>query len=257
MLLVSPPRVAVRGWALATQAVSHPSWAMSHLTNFNEAVHDRKNPWQWAAAKTLSVEEALEQAGGWQPAEIRAVLDELVAPTGPASSTLTVQQDGSSEFIQLANAWCRLAKPHLVLETGVAHGFSTASILQALERNGSGHLISIDLPHLHPDAIRTIGAAVPNELRSRWTLCLGGEATTTPRAMSTRSEPLDLFVQDASHSYRGQLKAYDAAWPFLRDGGALLSDDVSEPFDVFARKVGRTPIYVDQPKWRPVGLLIK
>jgi len=40
MLLVSP-RIATRGWALATQALSHPSWAVSHLSNFNEALHDR------------------------------------------------------------------------------------------------------------------------------------------------------------------------------------------------------------------------
>jgi predicted O-methyltransferase YrrM len=256
MLLVSPT-IATRSWALATQALLHPSWAVSHLSNFTEAMYDRKHPQQWAPVETLSVVEALEEAGGWQQAEIRAVLDELVAPTGPESTTFTGHQDGSSEFIQLANAVCRLAKPQLVLETGVAHGFSTASILQALERNGSGHLISIDLPHLHPDAIKTIGAAVPKELRSRWTLCLGGEASTIPRALATWPESLDLFVQDASHSFRGQLKAYGAAWPFLRDGGVLLSDDVSEPFDVFARQVGRTPIYIRQPKWRPVGLIVK
>jgi predicted O-methyltransferase YrrM len=230
---------------------------VSHLANLYDALYDRRHPWQWAPAESLSVVEGLQRAGGWTPAEIHSVLEELVAPTGPSRTTFAGPQDGSREFIELANAWCRLARPQLVLETGVAHGFSTASILQALERNGSGHLISIDLPHLHPDAIKTIGAAVPDDLRSRWTLCLGGEASTIPRAMAARQEPLDLFVQDASHSYRGQLRAYDAAWPFLRDGGVLLSDDVSEPFDVFARKVGRTPIYVDQPKWRPVGLLVK
>jgi predicted O-methyltransferase YrrM len=205
----------------------------------------------------VSVVEALREVGGWPESEIRAVLDELVAPTGPDSTTFTGHQDGSSEFIQLANAWCRLARPQLVLETGVAHGFSTASILQALDRNGAGHLVSIDLPHLHPDAIRTIGAAVPKELRTRWTLYLGGADTSIPKALASQTEPVDIFVQDASHSYRGQLREYRAAWPFLREGGLLLSDDVSEPFEVFAREVGRTPIYVDQPKWRPVGLLMK
>src|SRR5271156_5195455 len=44
--------------------------------------------------------------------------------------------------------WCliRHLRPNHVVETGVARGFTSRFILEALERNGSGHLWSIDLP---------------------------------------------------------------------------------------------------------------
>ena len=67
--------------------------------------------------------------------------------------------------------WCIVAhvRPASVVETGVAHGLTSRVILEGLDRYGSGHLWSIDLPAvdsaLHPE----IGVAVPEGLRSRWT----------------------------------------------------------------------------------------
>src|SRR5215212_1124160 len=40
----------------------------------------------------------------------------------------------------------RQLRPEVAVETGVANGFSTAFALLALERNGTGHLHSVDLP---------------------------------------------------------------------------------------------------------------
>jgi hypothetical protein len=42
----------------------------------------------------------------------------------------------------------RILKPRAMVETGVANGKSSALILRALERNGSGRLYSVDLPTL-------------------------------------------------------------------------------------------------------------
>src|SRR3989442_7576278 len=43
-------------------------------------------------------------------------------------------------------ALVRLRKPRVLLESGVGPGSSTAFILRALQRNGSGKLVSLDLP---------------------------------------------------------------------------------------------------------------
>src|SRR5262245_53001084 len=42
----------------------------------------------------------------------------------------------------------RKFRPQLAVETGVCAGFSTAFILQAMQKNGSGRLHSIDLPEV-------------------------------------------------------------------------------------------------------------
>jgi cephalosporin hydroxylase len=38
------------------------------------------------------------------------------------------------------------SRPDVVIETGVAHGVTSRIVQEALNRNGSGHLWSVDLP---------------------------------------------------------------------------------------------------------------
>jgi predicted O-methyltransferase YrrM len=53
--------------------------------------------------------------------------------------------DGMGEgACTLLYAICRILLPRIVVETGVASGFSSASMLQALEDNEVGELYSID-----------------------------------------------------------------------------------------------------------------
>ena len=65
---------------------------------------------------------------------------------------------GSSELLYFI---CRLRKPSTVLETGVATGFSTTSILHAIRKNRMGRLYSSDFPYLKiPNSIKYIGLLV-------------------------------------------------------------------------------------------------
>jgi predicted O-methyltransferase YrrM len=163
--------------------------------------------------------------------------------------------DGPFELVRIAYACCRLMEPELVAETGVAHGFSTAAILQALEDNQKGRLISIDLPHLQPQAHVHIGSAVELRLRGRWRLHLGPASPGLIKVLGNHRD-VDLFVQDASHTRRGQLAEYRTAWLRMKDGALLISDDVGPAFEAFAKEVGRTAIYVAQPSKRAsIGIL--
>lgn len=58
-------------------------------------------------------------------------------------------------------ALIRAIKPARVLEIGVAQGCSTTHILSALDKNGSGELVSVDI-------LANAGALVPQGLRERW-----------------------------------------------------------------------------------------
>jgi len=57
----------------------------------------------------------------------------------------------------LLYALVRVFQPEVVVETGVGPGGSSAFILNALERNGFGHLYSIDLPSYDEIYCLTIG----------------------------------------------------------------------------------------------------
>jgi predicted O-methyltransferase YrrM len=148
------------------------------------------------------------------------------------------------ELIKLIGGLVSLMRPNVVVETGVALGFTTATILAAMRKNEQGHLYSVDLPAVQYGHQRETGSAVPAEFRDRWTLLLGRSQKLLPPLLR-EVEPVDLFLHDANHAYSAQLREYRAAWPQLRPGGVLVSDDVGNPaFIEFATEVGVRPYLV-------------
>jgi Methyltransferase domain len=154
----------------------------------------------------------------------------------------------------------RKVQPQAAVETGVANGFSTAFSLLALQANGGGHLHSIDLPReagrdyeagtFYEGEGRTgippgsePGWLIPPELKERWTLVLGRSQEQLPPLLD-RLGTIDSFMHDSEHSFDCMWFEFNAAWPHLRPGGVLLSDDVNstEAFPRFAREVRREPL---------------
>lgn len=152
---------------------------------------------------------------------------------------------GSAELVRLAAAIVRMTRPEKVLETGVGQGVTTAALLAVLERNGHGHLFSVDLPPLHVGD-DFVGRMVPDRLKGRWSLGRGPSRQLLPSLLE-RERPLDVFLHDAEHSYASQLEEYEWVWPHLKAGGPLLSDDVGNnpAFLEFAEAVGERPYLVE------------
>jgi hypothetical protein len=154
----------------------------------------------------------------------------------------------------------RQLRPQTAVETGVANGFSTAFALLALERNGEGHLHSIDLPREVgrdyeagtfyegegragiPSGTES-GWLIPPALKERWTLVLGRTQEELPPLLE-RLGTIDSFMHDSEHSFDCMWFEFNEAWPHLRAGGVLLSDDVNstEAFPRFAREQRKQPV---------------
>jgi hypothetical protein len=133
--------------------------------------------------------------------------------------------DGDRAFAEAI--WCVIAHLHptTVIETGVAHGVTSRVILQGLERNGSGHLWSIDLPAVDPALHREIGIAVPEDLRHRWTYVQGTSRERLPRLLTELGE-LQLFVHDSLHTGRNVRFELASAWAAMPPGGVAVVDDI-------------------------------
>lgn len=131
--------------------------------------------------------------------------------------------DGDPAFVRAI--WClaRHVRPLHAVETGVAHGFTSRFILEALARNGSGDLSSIDRPPLDPALRSRIGIAV--EDRSRWTLIAGTSRRRLPSLLASLGN-VGLFVHDSLHTAENLLFELDWAWRHLEPGGALVIDDI-------------------------------
>jgi len=133
--------------------------------------------------------------------------------------------DGDAGFVRAI--WCltRHLRPKKVVETGVAHGVTSRCILEALARNGDGHLWSIDLPPLERAWRKQVGAAVGDGHADRWSYINGSSRRRLPELLS-RLGQIDLFIHDSLHSERNVRFELDRAWAALRPNGALVVDDV-------------------------------
>jgi predicted O-methyltransferase YrrM len=185
----------------------------------------------------------------------RVEYDALLAASG--SHGYTPGGIGLAERIYLY-AILRALKPKFAVETGVANGFSTAFALLALDQNGEGELHSIDYPRSFGDdsasfhdGIGSVGVPaehepgwlVPERLRERWTLRLGRSQDELPPLLESLGT-IDFFLHDSEHSYECMRFEFTSAWPVLREGGVLVSDDVNSTaaFAEFAREQQREPI---------------
>ncbi len=163
----------------------------------------------------------------------------------------------------------RVLRPAVMVETGVFDGINTAVMLLAMHDNRHGRLTSIDLPatgQIH-DSTRGMpsgrlppgclpGWIIPDELRDRHELHLGDSREILPRVLEEK-KVLDIFMHDSLHTDAHMTFEFEAAWPRIRDGGLLLSDDIvawgaRNSFMRFCRRQG-----VDYRAWGALGAAVK
>jgi methyltransferase family protein len=125
-------------------------------------------------------------------------------------------------------AYCLTVHGHCrrIVETGVGRGITTRMVLEALSRQDSGRLWSIELPpQLRSQLNDQIGCAVLPQLRSRWDLIWGPSRRRLPALLITL-ETVDLFIHDSRHTTRNTFFELSSVWSKVPRGGALLIDDV-------------------------------
>ncbi len=131
----------------------------------------------------------------------------------------------------------RVMKPAVMIETGVANGKSSALILRALQKNGSGTLYSIDLPTRQETAAaaddgllptgRQPGWLVPGQLKGRWDLRLGDARELLPK-LRAEIGAADIFFHDSLHTYHHMRFELTLANAWVRPGGTIMCDDIQD-----------------------------
>jgi SAM-dependent methyltransferase len=178
--------------------------------------------------------------------QFREVWDATISDLGAAGLRVGLASyrgwnDG--DRAQAEAIWCLVAhtRPETVVETGVAHGLISRVILERLERNGTGHLWSVDLPAVDPALHHEIGIAIPEHLRPRWTYVEGTSRRRLP-GLVRELQRVDLFVHDSLHTARNTCFELDTVWPTLPPGGAAVVDDIDHSlgFSRFTERVAPT-----------------
>ena len=130
---------------------------------------------------------------------------------------------------------CRILKPKVVVETGVASGTSAVGILSALEANHEGALHSIDLPAgryitdsggVWEDVSSATGPGwlVPERLKPRWTIHIGPSRALLHEVLSN-AKSIELFYHDSEHTKENMDYELELAFEYLNAEGFILADN--------------------------------
>jgi hypothetical protein len=155
----------------------------------------------------------------------------------------------------------RLKKPRVFIETGVMHGLTSSFILEALNKNKEGVLISIDYPsyfHTGPSNkdgyLETLppnkepGWIVSDKKFSYWDLKIGKSSEILP-SLNKLESSIDIFLHDSEHSYETMWMEMTYAWEHLNTNGILLVDNIdnNSSFYDFCKQVNRIPLLLSSP----------
>lgn len=180
------------------------SWYEGKLTPTNE----------WAAKIDQELWYEAETFAAAHHAEVAKKLSELGVKLGGG---------GHYALIYFVVRWI---KPEIVLETGVAAGHSSRSILTALHKNGTGRLLSSDFPYFRiKDPERYIGVLVEPGLRENWTLEIEGDEKNLPQLLRDIAA-IDFFHYDSDKSEAGREWAYGLVSDKLALRSIIMFDDI-------------------------------
>lgn len=122
----------------------------------------------------------------------------------------------------------RLTRPKIVVETGVAAGFSSHAFLSALSRNGYGKLYSSDFPYFRlPNPEKFIGILVDDSLKTNWVLLIDGDKINLPR-IAGQIPHLDIFHYDSDKTYSGKKFAIKTMKKHFHEKSILFFDDIQD-----------------------------
>lgn len=145
----------------------------------------------------------------------------------------------------------RAIRPEKIVETGVWFGASTSLILAALQHNGYGKLISIDLPGFADMTGNNSGSDhpfIPDAYKDRWDLREADATIELPRVFM--EEKPDIFMHDSDHSYSHMAFEFALATKYLSPRSIVISDDIrhnSAFYDVMSQVNARTFNHVQNP----------
>jgi len=122
----------------------------------------------------------------------------------------------------------RYRNPEVVVETGVAAGFSTRALLTALKLNGRGHLYSSDFPYFRlENPEKFIAVLVEEELKTNWNLYLEGDRKNLEKILNLVSK-VDLFHYDSDKTHAGRAFAMSMMQHVLTDDSVIIMDDIQD-----------------------------
>lgn len=222
----------------------------------NKKEETRSEAENWCQERMQTTQKALYKITGKECGHIETLFEDVFNLAKLEESKSPVTMGGSGDTSLLYHL-CEFIGANYVIETGVAYGWSSLSILLSLQNREGSKLISTDMPYAKMNNEDYVGCVVPEGLSSNWELLRVPDRKGLPIAFEQFTK-IDLCHYDSDKSYEGRVWAYPKLWNKLRKGGIFVSDDVSDniAFKEFAEKLNIEPIIIEIRN-QYVGVLTK
>jgi len=120
-------------------------------------------------------------------------------------------------------------KPNVIVETGVAAGWSSLAFLRASKNNDNGKIFSSDLPYFkEKDAEKNIGILIKNEQnKDKLKLFISGDQINLQLIIKQlQHNKIDLLHYDSDKSYSGRNLFLKSLKHYFSDDAILIFDDI-------------------------------
>ena len=231
--------------------------------------NESKEGLEWARENCKSLSNALKHLGlNFNEEILKLGINQDLIDNGNKlikSSQISIDSSVNSEelagkaYINLLYIITLITDTKFVIETGVAYGWSSLAILNALsKKNEVQGLVSIDMPYPSSKSNEYVGIVVPNHLKGKWKLIRLPDKPGIKVTIKKSLGKFDLAHYDSDKSIWGREYGYELLWNGLRKGGILISDDIEDnlSFSRFIKcKKSRFAVIKNDNKF--IGITIK
>lgn len=216
-----------------------------------------REAFEWCSASSIDTSTALKElTGSSASVSIENMFSEQFENSNRIAKECPVEMGGPGDLDLLY--W---SSEHLkalrVIETGVAHGWSSMAILLSVSKRNGARLISTDMPYPNRNNDSFVGCVVPAEIRTNWRILKYTDRQALPKALKALNT-IDMCHYDSDKSYDGRMWAYPMLWAALRPGGFFISDDIGDnvAFRDFSKTIVAEPIVIEK-EGKFIGVMIK
>ena len=135
---------------------------------------------------------------------------------------------GGAADLELIYNICKHIEPKVIIETGVAYGWSSSVILNYIKKNSSeAKLISFDMPYPLCKNTSYVGSIVCEKFKTNWTLIKKIDLLAIKKIL-LKVKSIDFFHYDSDKSYEGMFRMFKIIYPYLKPNGFLIIDDIND-----------------------------
>jgi predicted O-methyltransferase YrrM len=212
---------------------------------------------EWCAGRQVTLDAAITMLTGQET--YHSIYDAFAEELDNAAERVfhcPVPMGGGGN-VELVYQLAKHLKAAHVIETGVAYGWSSLSILLAIQSLDHSQLVSTDMPYPYLNNSEYVGCAVPPHLRPYWQIIRLPDRQAVPQALKILPV-IDLCHYDSDKTYEGRAWVYPQLWRALRGGGIFISDDASDNFAFrdFCLSINQDPLIVKSDQ-KYIGIVQK